>query len=96
MFSLYNQNYLCIVDFHSKFPVIKMTEGLSVDNLILACGVTSFRVWAAKEDNVRCRDNLISEKILKIMEKIEYRASSSSIILPPSKQQTSRRMNEID
>ena len=23
MFSLHNKNYLCIVDYHSKFPVLK-------------------------------------------------------------------------
>ena len=36
MFTLHNTNYLCIVDFHSKFSVIKMMKGLSADSLILA------------------------------------------------------------
>ena len=39
MFTLYKRNYLWIVDYHSKFPVIKKTEGLSTDNLILACKI---------------------------------------------------------
>ena len=34
IFQLNNKNYLCIVDYHSKFPVIKRMEGLSVENLI--------------------------------------------------------------
>ena len=28
IFTLHNKNYLCIVDYHSKFPVIKKTEDL--------------------------------------------------------------------
>ena len=28
------KKYLCIVDYHSKFPVIKRMEGLSAENLI--------------------------------------------------------------
>ena len=39
--SLYNKNYLYI-DYHSKFLVIKKTEGLSADSLILTCKVFFF------------------------------------------------------
>ena len=34
IFHFNNKNYLCIVDFHSKFPVIKRMEGLSPESLI--------------------------------------------------------------
>ena len=34
-----NKNYLCIVDYHSKFPVIKRLEGLSTENLIATAKV---------------------------------------------------------
>ena len=34
IFHFNNKNYLCIVDYHSKFPVIKRLEGLSTENLI--------------------------------------------------------------
>ena len=37
IFYPYNKNYFCIVDYHSKIPVIKKMESLSADNLILAC-----------------------------------------------------------
>ena len=30
-------NYLCVVDYHSKFPIIKKTKDLSADSLILTC-----------------------------------------------------------
>ena len=36
MFTLCNRNYLCIVDYHRKFPVIKKIKDASADNLILA------------------------------------------------------------
>ena len=32
-FPLQHKNYLCIVDYHSKFPIIKRLEGLSAENL---------------------------------------------------------------
>ena len=34
IFHLNNKNYLCIIDYHSKFPVIKSMEGLSAERLI--------------------------------------------------------------
>ena len=34
IFQLNNKNYLCIVDYHSKFLVIKRMEELSAENLI--------------------------------------------------------------
>ena len=35
MYTLNNKHYLCIVDHYSKFPIIKKTEDLSADSLIL-------------------------------------------------------------
>ena len=34
IFQLNNKNYLCVVDYHGKFLVIKRMEGLSAENLI--------------------------------------------------------------
>ena len=34
IFHFNNKNYLCVVDYNSKFPVIKRLEGLSAENLI--------------------------------------------------------------
>ena len=33
VFHYNNKNYLCIVDYNSKFPVVKRLEGLSAENL---------------------------------------------------------------
>ena len=34
VFHFNNKNYLCIIDYNSKFPVIKRLEGLSAESLI--------------------------------------------------------------
>ena len=39
MFTLHNKTYLHIVDYHSKFTVIKKMEDLSADSLILTCKI---------------------------------------------------------
>ena len=39
IFRIYNKNCFCIVDYHSKFPVMKWMEGFSTDNLIKACKI---------------------------------------------------------
>ena len=36
LFALYNKSYLCVVYYHSKFPLIKEREVLSADNIIVA------------------------------------------------------------
>ena len=33
IFHFNNKNYLCIIDYNSKFPIIKRLEGLSAENL---------------------------------------------------------------
>ena len=39
VFHFNNKNYLCIIDYHSKFPVVKRLEGLSTENLIATAKV---------------------------------------------------------
>ena len=39
IFTIHNKNYLCIIDYHSKFPVIKKMEDVSADSLILTCKI---------------------------------------------------------
>ena len=40
VFHFNNKNYLCIVDYHSKFPVIKRLERLSVESLVNKVKIT--------------------------------------------------------
>ena len=37
MFTLHDKNYLSIIYYHSRFPIIKKMKDLSADSLILAC-----------------------------------------------------------
>ena len=62
MFMLHNKNYPYIVDYHSKFSVIKKMKDLSANRLILTCKIIFCRNWVNKEDNVRFRGNFISDK----------------------------------
>ena len=39
MFTLNNIHYLYIIGYHSKFPIIKNTEGMSADSLLLTCKI---------------------------------------------------------
>ena len=55
IFTLHNKIYLFIVDYHSKFPIIKKKEDLSPDSLIPACNFFFFGIWLTKKNNVRCR-----------------------------------------
>ena len=41
IFLFNNKNYLCIIDYHSKFPVVKRMKGLSAENLITTAKVIS-------------------------------------------------------
>ena len=42
MFTLSNKNDLCIVDYHSKIPIMKKAVHMSADNVILAYKILFF------------------------------------------------------
>ena len=37
--TIHNRNYLCTVDYHNRFPVIKKIDDLSADSLLLTCKI---------------------------------------------------------
>ena len=47
----YNSNFLRIVDYCSKFPMLKPAKKLSADSIITCCKIC--RVWISQKDNVR-------------------------------------------
>ena len=61
MFTLNNKNYLCIVDCHSKFLVVKRTEDLSADSLILACKIIFSEYGLTKKIMKDTGGNLVSD-----------------------------------
>ena len=40
IFTINNKHYLCIVDYHSEFPVVKQMAVFSADNIIKTCKVS--------------------------------------------------------
>ena len=54
VFQLNNNNYLCIVDYHSKFLVIKRMVGLSAGILIGAVKIIFAEYEHTMQINVRC------------------------------------------
>ena len=62
MFTLNNKHYLCIVDYHSKFPIITKAEDLSADSLILTCKVVFAEYWIPKKIMSDAGGNFISDK----------------------------------
>ena len=62
MFTLNNRNYLCIVDYHNKFPIVKREEYMSAENLILACKVIFSEYGLLKKITSDAGGNFISDK----------------------------------
>ena len=79
MFTLPNKKYLCIVDYHSKFPVIKKTEDLSADSLTPACKIVFSEYGLPKKIMSDTSGNFMSDKFKKCYKNlnIEHIASSS-------------------
>ena len=62
LFTVDNRHYLCIVHYHSKFPVIKQVGGFNTDNLIKTC-MNKFSEYGLPSEIVAdAGKNFISEK----------------------------------
>ena len=79
MFQLHNRNYLCIVDYHSKFPVVKKMEGLLAESLISVFKVIFSEYGISKRVMSDADSNFISEKFRNFCNSlnIEHAVSSS-------------------
>ena len=62
MFTLNNKNYLCIVDYHSKFLIVKSSEDLSAESFIIACKVIFSEYRLPKMIMSDAGGNFISDK----------------------------------
>ena len=62
IFTLNNKHYLCNVDYHSKFPVIKKAEDLSADSLISIYKVIFAEYGLPKKIMSDLGSNLVSGK----------------------------------
>ena len=63
MFTFHNRNYLCIVDYHSKFPAIRKTEDLPAYSSILTCKIIFFSEYGLPKKIISdSGNNFISDK----------------------------------
>ena len=62
VFQLNNQNYLCVVDYHSKFLVIKRMEGLLAESLIATVKIIFVQYGIPCRLMSDAGSNFISEK----------------------------------
>ena len=65
IFTISKKYYLCIVDSHCKFPVIKQVEGFSTDNLMKTCKII-FSEYKLPSKSFRCEHKLCVTEVNKI------------------------------
>ena len=87
MFTLCNKKYLCIVDCHSKFQVIKKMEDLSADGLILACKIMSSEYGILKEMMSDAGGNFISDTFKTFCKNLNIEHAVSSLYYHQSNRQ---------
>ena len=78
MFTLHKRSYLCIVDYHSKFPVIKTTEDISADSLILTCKIIYSEYGLPKKIISDSGGNFISDKFTTFCRSLQIHQAFSS------------------
>ena len=78
MFTLNNKHYHCVVDYHSKFPITKKAEDLSVDSLILTCKVIFAEYGIPNKIMSDSGSNFISDKFKTFCKSLNIEQAFSS------------------
>ena len=78
MLTFNNKHYLCIVDYSTKFPVIKKTEDLSADSLILTCKVIFAEYGLPKKIMSDSGRNFVSDKFRTFCKSLKIQQAFSS------------------
>ena len=78
LFHLNNKNYLCIIDYHIKFPVIKRMEGLSAESLITTIKVTFVEYGIPHRLMSDASSNFVSEKFRSFCSSLNIEQAVSS------------------
>ena len=79
IFPLNNKNYLCIVDYHSKFPIIKRMEGLSTESLIATTKVIFAEYGIPHRLMSDGGTNFISEKFKRFCSRLNIKQAVLSV-----------------
>ena len=77
IFHFNNKNYLCIVDYHSKFPVAKRLEGLSAESLITTIKVKFTEYGIPHKLMSDAGTNFVSDKFWKFCNSINVEQTVS-------------------
>ena len=83
IFHFNNKNYLYIVDYHSKSPVIKRMEGLSTESLIATTKVIFAEYGIPHKLMSDAGTNFISDKFRKFCSRLNIKQAVSSAVSPP-------------
>ena len=78
MFQLNNKNYICIVEYHSKFPLTKRMEGLSSESLIAAVKIIFVEYGIPHRIMSDAGSNFISEKFKNFCDSLNIKQAVSS------------------
>ena len=84
VFHFNNKNYLCVVDYHSKFPVVKRLEGLSAENLIATVKVIFAKYSIQHKLMSDAGTNFVSDKFWKFCNSINVEQAVSLVYLHQS------------
>ena len=85
VFHFNNKNYLCIIDYNSKFPVIKKLEGLSAEILITTTKIIFTKYGIPPKTNVRHQHKFCFWQVQSILQVHQCR-TGSIICISSSKQ----------
>ena len=72
-----NKNYICIVDYHSKFPIIKRIEEISADNLIDVLKIIFAEYGIPHKIMLDAGTNFISEKFQQFCKRVNIEQTIS-------------------
>ena len=78
IFHFKNKHYLCIVDYNSKFPVIKRLEGLSADNLINVIKTIFTKYGIPCKIMLDAGTNFVSDKFCQFCKSVNIEQATSS------------------
>ena len=74
-----NKNYLCIVDYHSRFLRVKKAEDMSADSLILPCKVIFSEFGLLKKIMSDVGGNIISDKFKQFCKNMNIEQATPSL-----------------
>ena len=79
IFYLKNKHYLCIVDYNSKFPVIKRLQGLSANNLIKMVKTIFVKYGVPNKLMLDMGTNFVSDKFWQFCEFVNIEQATLSV-----------------